>query len=665
MPESLRQDGTGPRVVLCHMPWATTQRPSIALGILSRLCEEAGVGVRCLYPNLDMSALVGFETAGRFANERALYGLSEHLFSVDVFGREALDSDAYLDAFHRTLKRDEVVGQWCVKFGDLAYLRHLRDETVPHFLDAAARRVLDMEPTVVGFSATFNQVMASLALARRVKIARPAVQILAGGACFDGEMGQEYHRGLPEVIDHVFLGEAEESFREYLRRITAGEPTDGIPGVTSWRDGRLQLVAGRPLANLDESPMPDYDAFYEEAERLRAETGKVFNVEFVPFESSRGCWWGQKNHCVFCGINDDLMSFRAKSIDRVIREIATISARYQTVKLTATDWIISHWHCDELFERLIDLDLDLELFYEVRASMKKAQIVKMKRAGVVHVQPGIESLSTPLLQLMKKGTSAIRHVMFLRWCREIGVHLSYNMLAGFPGEEAQWYRDMAALIPRLRHIQPPLHNVHFIEMHRFAPLFEDREALDVDHYALRSDYTFNFPEGRVDPRKIGYFFEFNSPRMAPPGEYVEELREAIKPWIAAHEAKTPPVYEYVIGAGFLQIRDTRHGDGRFLRLADLHQDVVLLCDEVKGRQTLAHELSGRYPKEVADGTLDAVVNELIESDVLMAEGSQLLTLPIGHRVRTTEELRAYVLGGEPAPEARQPARLPMLNLAAV
>jgi hypothetical protein len=40
-----------------------------------------------------------------------------------------------------------------------------------------------------------------------------------GGACFDDEMGREYHRGLPEVIDHVFLGEAEQSFREFLRRI--------------------------------------------------------------------------------------------------------------------------------------------------------------------------------------------------------------------------------------------------------------------------------------------------------------------------------------------------------------------------------------------------------------------------------------------------------------
>ena len=52
------------------MPWATTHRPSIALGILTRICQKEHVPCKTLYANLDMSAKVGFEVAGRFANER-------------------------------------------------------------------------------------------------------------------------------------------------------------------------------------------------------------------------------------------------------------------------------------------------------------------------------------------------------------------------------------------------------------------------------------------------------------------------------------------------------------------------------------------------------------------------------------------------------------------
>src|SRR5947209_6817707 len=105
-----------PSVLLIDMPWATGQRPSIALGILRRLCDEQDVAVRTFYANLDMAALVGFEPAGRFSNERHLYGLSEHLFAVDMFGVDALESDAFLEALSRTMVRDASIDPWKLKF---------------------------------------------------------------------------------------------------------------------------------------------------------------------------------------------------------------------------------------------------------------------------------------------------------------------------------------------------------------------------------------------------------------------------------------------------------------------------------------------------------------------------------------------------------------------
>jgi ribosomal peptide maturation radical SAM protein 1 len=630
-----------PKVLLLCMPWATTTRPSIALGILSRLCQEAGVPVRCLYPNMDMVAMVGFEAAGRLANERALYGLSEHLFAVDLFGCEVLCSDEYLRALS--------IAKVPPPFNDVAYIQRLRDEVIGRFLDQTVERVLAEEPTVVGFTSTFNQVMGSLALARRLKRLLPGVQIIAGGACFDDEMGQEYHRALPGVLDHVFMGEAETSFREYLRRLQAGEPTTGIPGVTDVIEGQLSLVPGKPLQDMNQSPMPDYDDFFREKERHERETGFVFNIEYLPFESSRGCWWGQKNHCIFCGINKELMNFREKDVDRVVSEITRLSARYRAVKLTATDWIISRRSRAAIFERLKELDLDLELFYETRADLRKSEVRLMKDAGVVHIQPGIESLSTELLRLMRKGTTRIRHVQFLRWCREYRVNLSYNLLAGFPGEQPEWYLDMARFLPRIRHLQPPLHNLHFVEMHRFSPLFQRREEFSVDEWQLRADYQFNFPPGLVDPRKIGYFFQFNATTLAETEAYLEQARKPIQEWIDACKANPAPAFHYILGPGFLRITDTRSSQARYLTLADLHQDVLLLCDEVQYLERLKEDLAPLYPAQVADGTLERVVAELQERDLLMSEGGALLTLPIGYKPRTTEELRAYVLGT--APEA--------------
>ena len=415
--------------------------------------------------------------------------------------------------------------------------------------------------------------------------------------------------------------------------------------MTSHRAGGVHVVPGRPLADLNDSPPPDYDDFFRESQRVAERTGVVFNVENLPFESARGCWWGERHHCVFCGINEELMPFRAKDAARVVQDIAALAARYQVVRFCATDWIISRWHCDELFRRLKELDLDLELFYEVRPALAKRQVRAMREAGVVDVQPGIESFSTPLLRLMGKHGSAIRNVQFLRWCREAGIRSAYNLLTGIPGERAEWYGDMAGLVPRLAHLDPPLTVPSPIEMHRFAPLHERREQLGVQAYDVRADYRAAYPAGVIDGRRAAYFFDHVAAATVPEADELRRLRAVVAPWIEAHRAERPATYRYALGPGFLKITDTRGDRGRYLRLSGLHHDVTLLCDEVRSRRSLAEDLGPLHPVEVGEGGIDRAVAELLAADVLMAEGEQLLTLPIGARSRTTEELRAYVLGG--------------------
>ena len=635
-----------PLVALVCMPWATTMRPSLALGILSRLCDRERVPVRTIYPNLDLTATVGFHVSNRFANDRALFGLSEHLFACDVYGPEALASDEFLHTMAGIGLPEPL--------DNVDYLLELRDTVVGPFLDDVENRLLTMEPTVVGFTATFNQVMSSLALGRRLKRRNPSLTVIMGGACVDGEMGEEYQRVLPEAVDHIFLGEAEMGFTDFLHRHVAGQDTRGVAGATWYEDGVVHTTPGQRLKDMNDAPIPDFDSFFVEADRMRQTTGHVFNIEYLPFESSRGCWWGEKSHCVFCGINDDLMAFREKSVDRVIDEMIWLSHRYRTVKLTAADWIVSKRSRDELFRRLKQLDFDVECFYETRADMKKDELALMRDAGVVSVQPGIESMSTDLLKLMKKSTTRIRHVQFLRWCREYDVHLAYNLLAGFPGERPEWYHDMAAFLPKIVHLQPPLYNAHFVEMHRFSPLHERRELFGVQDYRIREDYAFNFPLGEADLNKVGYFFDYASSTLADRDDYIEELRAAITPWIERHRDPEPPQYAYRIGPGFIQVTDTRFGDGRVLKLADLHQDVFLLCDRIQSLSSLRHLLGDKWGHGIRSGQLEAVVEQLLERDVLMNEGDHFLTLPIGHRARTTKELYAYVLGDDAARDEDRP-----------
>ena len=171
---------------------------------------------------------------------------------------------------------------------------------------------------------------------------------------------------------------------------------------------------------MDEVPTPTYEEFFKRLERspLRAE---LWPEVAILFESSRGCWWGAKSHCTFCGLNGSLMPFQKKPPARVVDEILGFAAQYKILDFVAVDDIIDLGHIRDLLPQLSAARCDLEIFYETKANLKKDQLRTFYSSGVHAIQPGIESLSTPILRLMRKGVTALQNIRLLKWCAEIGI----------------------------------------------------------------------------------------------------------------------------------------------------------------------------------------------------------------------------------------------------
>ena len=93
------------------------------------------------------------------------------------------------------------------------------------------------------------------------------------------------------------------------------------------------------IHDMDALPDPDFSDFFEavKASPLAARLSPAMLIE-----TARGCWWGAKNHCTFCGLNGDTMAFRAKSAERVLQEIERQVARHGIRHFQAVDNIISH-----------------------------------------------------------------------------------------------------------------------------------------------------------------------------------------------------------------------------------------------------------------------------------------------------------------------------------
>ena len=83
--------------------------------------------------------------------------------------------------------------------------------------------------------------------------------------------------------------------------------------------------------------------------------------------------------------------------------------------------------------------------------MNAADFALMAEAGFVEVQPGIESFSSMALTAMDKGTSAIQNAQTLLLGKAHGVQVHWNLLYGFPDDDADDYERMLETLSRLAH----------------------------------------------------------------------------------------------------------------------------------------------------------------------------------------------------------------------
>src|SRR5262245_11680805 len=279
-------------------------------------------------------------------------------------------------------------------------------------------------------------------------------------------MGREWVRALP-FIDYAVNGEADEALPDLLTALSSGGSPAEVPGVIS-RIVEPGPAMRRPFDRLNGLPVPNFDEYFARSERLGLLSPEWRDKVDLPFESSRGCWWGARQHCTFCGLNGATMRHRQKTPARVMEELATLAERYGVFKFSAVDNIMPVDFMDGLLPALRNEGRQYLLFFETKANLTRANIKALAEAGVGTFQPGLESLSSNVLRLMRKGVRASQNVNLLRWSAHYGVNVLWNILWGFPGETEDDYAQQAVLIPHLVHLQPPI-AASRISFERFSP----------------------------------------------------------------------------------------------------------------------------------------------------------------------------------------------------
>ncbi len=581
-----------PEVALVSMPFAGLVRPSMALGLLQGVLRRDGFPCRSFYLNLDFAEELGTR----------LYHLVCHLgptgfqagdwaFAEAAFGDRAPAADLYLACLPRAWspsRRDAPQAQ-----AILQDLRGLR-AAAPHFVERAARQVLAWKPRIVGCTTSLDQTVASLALLREIRRQDPEVITMLGGSNCETRMGMALHRNFP-WIDYLVSGEADALLPGLCRAIGhqgRAVPTSDLPaGVLGPEHRRVGYPSDLPRAlarDLDALPDPDFHDYFD---RLRGSPLATLVRPALPVEASRGCWWGQKHPCTFCGLNGSSMAYRSRRPEVLLEALDRQVRRYGLRRIFVVDNIIDHGYLRSVLPALAQRPDRLELFCEVRANLHPDQLLALKRAGAVWLQVGIESLHPQHLRLMNKGVKAWENVAVLRRTRELGMWVSWLLLWGFPGEEDDWFAGMARQVPWLEHLQPPLYLLR-IRFDRYS-VYQTRAGefgLNLEPIgAVKRIY----PLPDVELADLAYaFLDRDDPdvfRAAPtPGRGfrspderpgVRDLALAVARWRKAHAGGLPPLLHVEDDGRGLRFLDSRRlATEPSYRLEGAERDLYLACE---------------------------------------------------------------------------------------
>lgn len=608
-------------VALVVMPFAASDRPSLAAGLLKALLAERGISCECKYFNLTFSSLLGRERYEEMAG----------LFSAGALAGEWVFSQAYFGAAFSSWEsyRREVLEHplWGIPEKSWDLIQDAK-RLAPVFLRIVYESCDWSDFDLVGFTSTFEQTMPSMCLARMIRQGHPQVKIAAGGANFEGSMGRVY-LDLFQEIDFLAAGEADVSFPLLCENLAQGVSSvpEGILHRREGDDGRTSSNVSNNVGPvpLDSLPVPDYDDFFSALARTFPASRKAV----VPLEASRGCWWGEKRHCTFCGLNGETMAFRRKDWRRVAWEAALLEERYRPDLLLFTDNILAMDYFRTLLPHWAEEPGQAPKFFEVKANLKREKVELLRRAGVVSIQPGIESLADRTLELMDKGVSAAQNVALLRWCQEIGVTAEWNLLFGFPGEDLDDFARIFDTLQKLTHLRGPAACAP-IRMDRFSPNFTKWREKGFSSIRPMPAYRHVYPLGEEELREAAYFFDYEHEHLDRVLELSEDICDFSATWRdLSHQKRS--------GSGTLAVK--RHLDGGWVlvdsrfnrpkasyRLAAGDLLLIRLADAPTTREALMRRAGSLW--NGGGQSVEAVYDALREKEALIEIGGKTLALPL-------------------------------------
>jgi ribosomal peptide maturation radical SAM protein 1 len=602
-------------LALVNMPFSYRRMPSFALSQLAALVRrDLGneFNVHVCYMSHDFSRFLGSDLYDAITGDLSenLTGIGDWLFRAIAFPDHEDNVEEYFNRYY--------TGREFSTFRETILRRR---SALYGFCQGLADQYGLGEAEVVGFSSMFAQTVPSLAMAEVIKEWNPSTLTVMGGANCEAPMSASLAANTDQ-IDFYFSGPALRTFPEFLRCIVDNDlgRAHRIPGIVSkvnCTDPKYRNVIGAEL-DIDDYFEPDFSAFVESFDRMAAATQKPLEP-LLFFETSRGCWWGERSHCTFCGLNGQSMTYRSMTPKMAVRQFEDMFKHAPWCqRFNCTDNIMPMDYLTEVFPK-IAAPHGVAVFYEVKVGLDQEDLQIMSNAGVTEIQPGIEALNTHTLKLMHKGTSVFQNIQLLKNCVRFNINPTWNLLIGFPGEPESIFEKYVADLPLLKHLPPP-DGCFPVRFDRYSPYF-NRAAeygLDlhpVDYYPL----IYPFPEGELEDLAYYFMDRGTGEYMVAAAQWNRRLGDLVDEWRDLWAQECRPQLRLDADADGCLVTDSRLTVTRTVRLDPDSVALLVHLDRPCRMDKLAAELP-----EIDD--LHRCLALLRDNGLLLIEGQRAMSL---------------------------------------
>lgn len=422
-------------------------------------------------------------------------------------------------------------------------------------LDLLHQRMLEVKPTLVGFSVPFpGNLYAAFRSAQYIKQHFPGVKITMGGGFPNTELRSLSDARVMEFFDFITLDDGEAPVECLIEHLEGKRSIDQLKRTFALINGEVQYVDNSGCRDYKQADVgtPDYsdlllDDYISVIEIVNPMHRMWSDGRWNKLTMAHGCYWGK---CTFCDISLDYIKIyepvAAKLlVDRMEELIAQTGQNgFHFVDEAAPPALMR-----EVALEILRRNLAVTWWTNIRFEKSfTADLCKLlKSSGCIAVSGGLEVASDRLLDLIQKGVTVAQVARVTRNFTEAGVMVHAYLMYGFPTQTAQETIDSLEMVRQMfeagilqsgfwHQFAMTAHSPVGMYPEQFGVLkenesigsFANNDIVHIDKSGANHDKfsfglkksLFNYMHGICFDYELQDWFEFKVPRTKIPDDYI-------------------------------------------------------------------------------------------------------------------------------------------------